>query len=314
MRILFCGETFPMARAMMQSRLPSDDLVACRQTAILDALDGVDVVVPLMARIDRPLMEAGCFRLIQQFGTGLEGIDLDAARERGIWVANAAASAAANAESVAEHALLLTLAVLRQLPAAQANVRAGVLGVPLGVALAGRTVCIVGLGAVGRSVAARFAPFGVRLIGVTRRPDATRAAELGLIMCCGIAERLTAFAAADILILCMPLTAETRGFIDADAFAALPDGACLVNVARGGLVDYAAAFEALESGRLRGAGLDVFWQEPIAPDDRLLALPNVLATPHVAGVTDRSYAGITEAVAANIERLRRGEPPAHRAA
>src|SRR5580704_14293263 len=120
MRILFCGETFPMARTMMQSRLPADDLVACRQTAILDALDGVDVVVPLMARIDRPLMEAGRFRLIQQFGTGLEGIDLDAARERGIWVANAAASA-------------------------------------------GHTVCIVGLGAVGRSVAVRLAPFGVRL-------------------------------------------------------------------------------------------------------------------------------------------------------
>ena len=80
MRILFCGETFPMAREMMQSRLPADDLIACRQTDIIEALAGVDVVVPLMARIDRPLMEAGRFRLIQQFGAGLEGVDLDAAR------------------------------------------------------------------------------------------------------------------------------------------------------------------------------------------------------------------------------------------
>jgi phosphoglycerate dehydrogenase-like enzyme len=87
-----------------------------------------------------------------------------------------------------------------------------------------------------------------------------------------------------------------------------------VNVARGGLVNYSAALEALSSGRLRGAGLDVYWQEPISPDDPILALPNVIATAHVAGVTDRSYAGITDAVIANIERLRRGEPPADRAA
>jgi phosphoglycerate dehydrogenase-like enzyme len=314
MRILFCGETFPMARVMTEARLPSDDIIVCRQDAIRQALDGVDVLVPLMARIDRPLIEAGRYRLIQQFGTGLEGVDLEAARARGIWVANAAASAAANADSVAEHAVMLMLAVLRQLPAAQANVRAGVLGAPLGTALTGRTVCIVGLGAVGRALAARLAPFGVRLIGVTRRPDQRRAADAGLVACYGFDERMTAFAAADVLVLCLPVTAETRGMIDAAAFSALPDDACLVNVARGGLVEYAAAFDALSSGRLRGAGLDVFWQEPIAPDDPLLALPNVIATAHVAGVTDRSYAGIVDAVVDNIERLRRGEPPAHRAA
>jgi phosphoglycerate dehydrogenase-like enzyme len=314
MRILFCGETFPMARAMMQERLPSDQLVVCHHAAIRDALDGVDVLVPLMARIDRTLIDAGGFKLIQQFGTGLEGIDLDAARDRGVWVANAAASAGANAESVAEHALLLTLAVLRQLPLAQANVRHGVLGVPLGMALTGRTVCIVGLGAVGQAVAARFAPFGVRLIGVTRHPDRARAAALGLVHCYAFHERLTAFAEADVLVLCLPMTADSRDIVDAAAFAALPDGACLVNVARGGLVNYSAALEALSSGRLRGAGLDVYWQEPISPDDPILALPNVIATAHVAGVTDRSYAGITDAVIANIERLRRGEPPADRAA
>jgi phosphoglycerate dehydrogenase-like enzyme len=268
----------------------------------------------LMAPIDRTIVGAGRFRLIQQFGTGLEGIDLDAARERGIWVANAAASARTNAESVAEHAVLLTLAVLRQLPVAQRHIREGVLGAPLGLALAGRSACIVGLGAVGQAIAARLAPFGVRLTAVTRRPSADRTAALGLSMCWGLAERLTAFAAADVLILCLPMTPETRGIIDAAAFAALPNDACLVNVARGGLIDYRAAFDALSSGRLRGAGLDVFWREPIAPDDPLLALPNVIATAHVAGVTDRSYAAIADAVTANIERLRRGEPPAHRAA
>jgi len=152
------------------------------------------------------------------------------------------------------------------------------------------------------------------LIGVTRRPDAQRAAAAGLAACYGFDDRMKAFAAADVLVLCLPVTMETRGLIDASVFAALPADACVVNVARGGLIDYAAAFEALSSGRLRGAGLDVFWHEPISPDDPLLALPNVIATAHVGGVTDRSYAGITDAVVDNIERLRRGEPPAHRAA
>ncbi len=82
-----------------------------------------------------------------------------------------------------------------------------------------------------------------------------------------------------------------------------------MNAARGGLVDYAALYSALQSGHLAGAGLDVYWKEPIAPSDPLLALPNVIATPHVAGVTDRSYDEIADAVAGNIERSRRGEVP-----
>ncbi len=314
MRILFCGDTFPMAPVMLKARLDADDVRVCRRDAIQQSLDGVDVLVPLMSRIDRTLIDAGRFTLIQQFGTGLEGVDLDAARARGIWVANAGASAGANAESVAEHALLLMLAVLRRLPDAQANVRAGILGAPLGLALTNRTVCIVGLGAVGRALAARLGPFGARLIGLTRRPDPSRTAAAGLAHCYGFDERMIAFGMADVLALCLPVTGDTRGLIDAAAFATLPDDACVVNVARGGLLDYAAAFGALSSGRLRGAGLDVFWEEPIAPDDPLLSLPNVIATAHVGGVTDRSYAGITDAVVENIERLRRGEPPAHRAA
>ena len=86
-----------------------------------------------------------------------------------------------------------------------------------------------------------------------------------------------------------------------------------MNAARGGLINYDALYSALASGRLAGAGLDVYWKEPISPDDPLLALPNVIATPHVAGVTDRSYNEIAQAVAANIRRLRDGKPPLHSA-
>jgi phosphoglycerate dehydrogenase-like enzyme len=100
---------------------------------------------------------------------------------------------------------------------------------------------------------------------------------------------------------------ETRGLIDDSVFAALPVGAYLLNAARGALVKHDALYNALYGGHLAGAGLDVYWEEPIAPDDPLLGLPNVIATPHIAGVTDRSYGEIANAVASNIESLRRGE-------
>jgi len=117
-----------------------------------------------------------------------------------------------------------------------------------------------------------------------------------------------------VLVLCIRLAHQTRGLVDASALAALPAGAFLVNAARGGLIHYRALYDALSSGHLGGAGLDVYWAEPFPPDDPLLKFPNVIATPHVAGVTDGSYADIADVVASNIERLRRAEPPLNRAA
>lgn len=266
------------------------------------------MVIPFMCRIDSALMDRGRFRLIQQWGAGLEGVDLIAAKQRGIRVANVPATGN-NADSVAELAVFLTIALLRNWPVAQANVRAGGLGFPIGRMLAGCTVCLYGLGAIARGLAHRLRPFQVRLVGVTRDPSAAKVAEFGLDACYSTAERNACFAQTDVLILCSRLAPETQGVINGDALRALRPGAYLVNAARGGLVDYDALYSALASGHMAGAGLDVYWKEPIAPDDPLLALPNVIATPHIAGVTDRSYDEIADAVWANIERLRRGEAP-----
>lgn len=310
MRILFCGDTFPAASRYLSQKIdPSrDEIVCCPQDGIVPMLEGVDVVIPLMCPIDAAVMDAGRFRLIQQWGAGLDGVDLAAARARGIMVANVPATGR-NADSVAEHVIMLTIALLRDLPAAQANVRAGRLGAPLGRMLASRTVCLYGLGAIARALARRFRPFDVRLIGITRNPDSVIAGELGLDACYATRERESGLADTDVLILCSRLSGETRGAIDARALGALRRGAYLVNAARGPLVDYAALYAALESGHLAGAALDVYWTEPISPSDPLLALPHVIATPHVAGVTDRSYAEIADAVAANLERLRRQDAP-----
>lgn len=315
MRILFCGNTFVLARSMIAARLPRDEAVVCAQEDVKRAAgDRVDVLIPLMSRIGRDVIAATQARLIQQFGAGVEGVDLDAARARGLFVANTPSAATGNADSVAEHAVMLMLAVLRRLPVAQAALRARQLGAPLGLALGGRTVCICGLGAIGRALARRLRGFDVRLIAIARRSDPAAAEALGLSAIYTFEDRMRAFAETDVLALAMPVTTDTRGVVDATAIARLRPDACIVNVARGPLVDYDALVDALRSGRLAGAGLDVFWDEPIDPADPLLALDNVVATPHVAGVTDRSYAGIVNAVVENIERARRGEPPLHRVA
>jgi phosphoglycerate dehydrogenase-like enzyme len=314
MRILFCGETFPAASEMLRQRLQAggaDEIVVSPSTAIRAALDGVEMVVPLMSRIDAALMDAGHFRLIQQWGTGLDGVDLEAARSRKIWVANVPASGG-NADSVAEHTILLILASLRQIPTARANLQRGVLGAPLGIMLAGRTVTLYGLGAIAKALVRRLRGFDVRLVGITRDPAAAKVRELGLDAVYSTADRAKGLAQTDILVVCLSLSEETRGVIDGAALAALPRGAFLINPARGALVNYDALYAAVAAGRLGGVGLDVYWKEPIAPDDPLLRFPNVIATPHIAGITDRSYAEIADVVVENVERLRRGEAPLNR--
>jgi phosphoglycerate dehydrogenase-like enzyme len=313
MRILFSGETFPSARAMIAERLPSDEFDVWPDRKVIPQMTDIDVLVPMMFRIDAVVLDALRPRLIQQVGSGLEGVDLAAARDRRIPVAALPASGS-NADSVAEHVLMLVLALLRELPLAQANIRSGVLGSPMGRMLARRTVCLWGLGATALSLAQRFRAMGVTLLGITRDPSDPKVAAYGLDAVYSTADRRTCLARTDILIPCIRLSEATRGIVDAAAFDELPKGAYFVNAARGPLVAYRALYDALASRRLVGAALDVFWAEPIASDDPILALPNVIATPHIAGVTDRSYGEIVDAFAANIERFRRGEPLLNRSA
>ena len=311
MRILFCGDTFASARALLRARLPADaDDEICLWTdpRLPIGHDQVDVLIPMMFRIDANVMDACRPRLIQQWGSGLEGVDLEAARARGIAVAGVPASGS-NAESVAEHALLLMLALLRQLPVAESNVRAGVLGEPLGRMLSGCTVCLCGLGATARALARRLRALDARVLGLTRDPRAAKVAAFELDGCYATNDPAGALAQTEILVVCTRLCDATRGLVDARMLTALPRGSYLVNAARGALVDYGALYTALSSGHLAGAGLDVYWQEPIMPSDPLLALPNVIATPHVAGVTQQSYGEIADAVVANIELIRRGDAP-----
>ena len=246
-------------------------------------------------------------RLIQKIGVGVNTIDLEAARARGIAVCNLPGT---NAPAVAELALLLMLGALRQVSRFDAAVRAG-RGWSLDPAvqdrlgeLGGRTVGLVGYGAVPRALAPVLAALGCRVLYTARAPKPD---SLG-----GWRPLEALLAEAEVVSLHLPLTAKTERLIDAAALARMKPGAVLVNTARGGLVDQGALTEALRGGRLAAAGLDVFADEPVDPAAPLLALPNVVLTPHVGwlttGTIDRSLALAAE----NCRRLREGGPLLHR--
>jgi phosphoglycerate dehydrogenase-like enzyme len=308
-KILFCADGYSEARRRLQVLLPRDEITFSKADAVAASLAGAAAIVPYIARIDAPIISAGTFGLIQQFGVGLETVDVEAATSVGVWVARVPSAGIGNAESVAEHAVLLMLALSRRWPAGSMTADA-VMGEPSGLALFGKTACIVGLGDVGSALATRLHAFGMRLVAVRRRPEPAGDPKHGVERVFGPEDLSAAVGDADYVVLCVKHDAASHHLIDAQILASMRRGAFLVNVARGGLIDHAALDTALGTGQIGGAGLDVFWSEPPDASDALFR-HNVIATPHVAGVTDVSYDGIARVVAGNIERLRRGEAPLH---
>jgi phosphoglycerate dehydrogenase-like enzyme len=311
MIIGLCDAGFPSINGVLRAELPDEQIVV-----LAEAAPPVDVLVPLGATVDAELMDTWAPRLIQQFGVGLQGVDLAAAGERGIPVSNLPASETGNAVAVSEVVLLHLLALLRRYPQGREAIGNRLVGQPAGNMLAGKTVAVVGLGAIGTEVLRRLAAFRATPLGVGRRASAEEhGLEAGL-LAAGDYYRVDALpealGRAQAVVLCCPLTEETRGLIGERELAAMPDGGYLVNVGRGQVVDYDALLGALRGKRLSGAGLDVYWSEPIDPADPLLA-ENVSLTPHIGGVTEESYAAMASAFAANVERLRQGEPLVNRA-
>jgi D-3-phosphoglycerate dehydrogenase len=248
---------------------------------------------------ERVLAACPSLRLISVWGTGTDNVDLAACGARGVTVAN---TPRVNAHAVAEHTLALMLAVARSIPAMDAAVRAGQWPRRLLTQLEGRTLGLAGFGAIGSRVAQLARPFGLRLLVSTWGADDGRAAAAG-------ARHVplgTLLRESDIVSLHMRLTAETTGMLGRAELALLKPSAFLINTARAALVDRMALIDALRHGRIAGAGLDVFHQEPVAVDDPLLSLPNVVLTPHDAGMTAEVIdLGLQRAVE-NVERFLSG--------
>lgn len=269
-----------------------------------------DVYIPVMRQTQTPAADTP-LKLIQQFGVGLEGVDIPAATRAGVLVANVPSVGSGNAESVAELAICLMMMLGRQLPAAMSRFKERRFSGPVGRALMGSTVLILGYGGIGEEIARRLSGFGTRIIAVSRHgPHGMRSRDPRVSVHEHVSSEglMAVVGEADYIVVAAPASASNVGLVDARVLAAAKPGAYLVNIARGQVVDYAALLEALRSGHLAGAGLDVFWQEPFEPADPLFDY-NVIATPHVGGVTEESLNGIGAAVACNIERLMRGELP-----
>jgi phosphoglycerate dehydrogenase-like enzyme len=179
---------------------------------------------------------------------------------------------------------------------------------PIGGSLLDKHVCIVGFGDIGSELAVRLKPFGVTMTAVRENPEKGSAAELGIEKMYGSRDLKTAVSAADFVIVSLMLNERTRHIINRDVLAAMKPGAYIINIARGGLIDTDALVDALQEGRLAGAGLDVFEEEPIDPNHRLFNY-NVVALPHIGGDTDAALEGITIRIAENIRRFAAGDRP-----
>lgn len=313
MRIAIAVRGFSQVRQILSEGLGDDAVIECDASDIADVARDVDIIVPIMTPVPEAALTGGRLKLVQQYGVGLEIVDVEAATRAGVLVANVPSVGSGNAESVAELAISLMMMLGRQIPTALQRFRERRFSGPMGRALWGSTVVILGYGGIGEEIARRLGGFGVRLIVVSRHgPASGRSRDAGVKIDQHVAAThlMEVVSEADYLVVAAPATADNIGLVDGRVLGAIKAGAFLVNIARGPVVDYAALVAALASGRLAGAGLDVFWQEPFNPTDALMQY-NVIATPHIGGVTEESLAGIGAAVVRNIEKLGRGELPDH---
>lgn len=312
MKILFAApeNAWGGVLGMLRAEFPEHEFVASGRFGA-DTLKGFDVMIPTMCPVTREMLrESDRLRLIQQCGAGLEGVDIEAARERNIWVANVPTDISGNADSVADIGVYLMIGLSREARAMSRSILERKMGVPRGRALSGKTAGVVGLGGIGRALVRRLKAFGMRVIGVKRNDPRKAADELGLAWAGGPDEMKTLLGQSDFVILTLPLTDESRHLMNRNTFGMMKKDAFLINLSRGGLVDRDSLEEALAAGRIAGAGLDVFWEEPPDPEDPIFQY-NVIATPHIGGATDVSITGIKTIVAENIRRLERGEKPLH---
>ena len=273
--------------------------------AFLAAVSGADVLLHVLDPVTEEVLAAAPrLRLVQKLGVGVNTIDLESCRARGVAVCNMPGT---NAPAVAEATLLLMLACLRRLPDWHARTSRGH-GWPTDPALAdrmgelaGRSVGLVGYGDIARRLEPVLVALGATVVHHARRADRPGWRPLDELL-----------ATVDVVSLHLPLTGETEGLLGRRRLGLLRPGAVLVNTARGGVVDQAALVEALASGRLAAAGLDVFAREPLDRSDPLLGLENVVLMPHVAWLTNGTMARCFDVAFDNVGRLAAGQPLLHR--
>ncbi|XP_044511024.1 hydroxypyruvate reductase isoform X2 [Mangifera indica] len=286
-RVLFCGPSFPPSHNYTKEYLQNYSFIQVDVVPLDDVPNVIQnyhlCVVKNMRLDSNVISQAKKMKLIMQFGVGLEGVDIDAATRCGIKVARIPGGMTGNAASCAEMTIYLILGLLR------------------------KQVFIMGFGNIGIDLAKRLRPFGVKIIATKRswvshsqvscHPNVENGVTDDLVDEKGCHEDIYEFASkADIVVCSLSLNKETAGIINKSFLSSMKEDSLLVNIARGGLLDYDAVVHYLSSGHLGGLGMDVAWTEPFDPDDPILKFNNVLITPHVAGVTEHSYRSMAKVV------------------
>ncbi len=285
---------FPVELAFMDASIPLSEQVA-----------DVEILIPALSKIDaRVIQAAPRLKLIAQVGVGLDGVDVDAATRQNVYVSNVPYG---SATSMGELTIALMLLLARKLNEAQANLRRGVFFLPLGSELGGKTLGLLGLGHSGKEAARRAKSFDMRIIAVDKYHQQIHNPDVDLLS--GMEQLDTILTESDFVSLHCPLNDETRDIIRYERLCMMKETAYLINIARAGLVDKEGLIRALKEGKIAGAGLDVFWQEPLGLDDELFKLDNVVLTPHVATSTVESRARSFAQVAKDMKRVARGEKP-----
>lgn len=297
-----------LARLAEEPDVTYDVKTGLDKEALLAAMPDYDgLIVRSGTQVDADVLAAGMrLKVVGRAGVGVDNIDLQAATARGVQVVN---TPGANSVATAEHTLALMLAWSRHVAVAHASLAAGKWQRSqfAGIELCGKTLGIVGLGRVGRLVAERAAAFGMTLLGYDPLVGEQAAAQFGVQW----APLDAVLARADFVTLHAAVTPETRQMINAETITRMKDGAVLINVARGALVDEAALAAALQSGKLGGAAIDVFSSEPPAADHPLLHLDSVLHTPHLGASTAESQRNVAVQVVEQVLDVLRGKEAAH---
>lgn len=274
------------------------------EEGLIDRIKEADIAVNIRAYCqftDTVFDRCTRLRLLSVWGTGVDNIDLASANGHGVIVTNTPNTAT---ESIAEHALTLMLALARKVPQIHSKVRSGEWPRGLVTQLYGKTLGVVGTGAIGRQVGALGRGIGMNVLAWTYNPTPERAREYGVTYV-PMEELLRK---SDVVTIHLRLTDDSRGLIGRAELEKMKPTAILINTARGTIVDAEALVEALRSGRIAGAGLDVFPQEPIDAADPLLALDNVVLTPHSAGQTPEVLERGLHMAVDNVEHFLRDDP------
>ena len=301
-KILFCSKQYPLTLEFLKKYLSVEKfkIFNCDEKNLSESIKDVDVAVPLMSRLTPEIINnAKKLKLIHQFGVGLEGVDIDSATKKKIFVVNIPANKTGNAYSVSELTLFLIFALLKNLKKANESFNNRIIGYPLGDVILNKKFLVLGYGNVGKAVVDILKKFNVKIYIARRNILDKSTQKVNFITFNNMYKVLPEI---DFLIVAIALNNKTKNFVDEKIIFNMKKDSFLINVSRGGTVKYEALLKALKENKIKGAGLDVYWDEPFDPDDELLNF-NVITTPHIAGSTTYSYELMAKFMARNIKRV-----------